>query len=70
MTHHAHHDSAKQHGHGREESKKIGIHKDWRLWIGVLLMLGAILVYVFTQDDSEVPAANPQPVPAAGAAMK
>jgi hypothetical protein len=30
-------------------------HKDWRFWIGVVLMFAAIYVYVMTIDLSTVP---------------
>jgi hypothetical protein len=29
-----------------------GLHKDWRLWVTVGLMLAAVLIYVLTLDDS------------------
>lgn len=28
------------------------LHKDWRVWAGVLLMLAAIAIYVLSLDDS------------------
>lgn len=45
-----------------------GLHKDWRLWVAVILMLVAIMTYVLTLDDSIVPqvtpaAATPAPQP-------
>jgi hypothetical protein len=66
---HEHHEHAPQHGH-RHEGSKIAIHKDWRLWIGVLLMLGAMLVYVLTLDESVRPSPNPPKPPTAGAKAK
>ncbi|HEX7228746.1 MAG TPA: hypothetical protein VF452_00020 [Candidatus Binatia bacterium] len=30
-------------------------HQDWRVWVALLLMLGAILTYVLTLDDSIIP---------------
>jgi len=30
-------------------------HKDWRVWVGFLLMLAAIVAYVLTLDDSIIP---------------
>jgi hypothetical protein len=30
-------------------------HKDWRVWVVVLLMLAAIVGYVLTLDDSILP---------------
>ncbi|MBI4965741.1 MAG: hypothetical protein HY913_20860 [Desulfomonile tiedjei] len=32
------------------------LHKDWRLWLVVGLMLAAMFTYVITLDDSIVPA--------------
>jgi hypothetical protein len=46
------------------------LHKDWRLWIAVALMLVAILTYVFTLDDSVIPVVTtdkPLPTPTAPA---
>ena len=31
------------------------LHKDWRVWLGVVLMLGAMAMYVLSLDDSVVP---------------
>jgi len=30
-------------------------HKDWRVWVALLLMLAAILSYVLSLDDSIIP---------------
>jgi hypothetical protein len=62
---HAHHGSAKGHEHGRSHAKRLPPHKDWRIWIGVLLMLGAILVYVFSLDESLGPEEDSPRIPAA-----
>jgi hypothetical protein len=44
------------------------IHKDWRLWTAVMLMLALILVYVFTVDLSLRPRKSAiPPTPAANA---
>lgn len=39
--------------HGRQ------LHKDWRTWAAVALMLVAILIYVLTLDDSVAPIGQP-----------
>ena len=40
-------------------------HKDWRVWVAVLLMLAMIFVYVFTDSLSLRPGQRPtQPTPA------
>jgi hypothetical protein len=31
------------------------LHKDWRVWVGVGLMLAAMATYVLTLDDSVLP---------------
>lgn len=47
--------SEKHHHKGREESRGKGLHKDWRVWVALLLMLAAIITYVLTLDDSIIP---------------
>lgn len=42
-----HHD-----GHSRSEHPRRKLHKDWRMWVAVALMLAAIMIYVLTLDDS------------------
>ena len=49
------HDGSK-HGHAENRVAIVRkLHKDWRLWVGVLLMLAAMLAYVSTLDDSTIP---------------
>jgi hypothetical protein len=59
------------HSHSEHHSKRRGPHKDWRLWVVVVLALAAMLMYVFSDDEALQPGettpgevANP-PVPAA-----
>jgi hypothetical protein len=35
-------------------------HHDWRFWIGMLLMMTAITVYLVSDDLSLVPGSHPQ----------
>ena len=43
-----------------------GVHKDWRLWVVVSLMLLAMLTYVMTMDEAVRPGGKVQEaVPAA-----
>ncbi len=35
-------------------------HRDWRLWVGLIFMLVAIGIYVFTVDLSLAPGRQPQ----------
>ncbi len=51
MTHHH-----PQSGHEHQHVPKQGIHRDWRLWVAVLLMLGAMLAYVTSDDEAFQPA--------------
>jgi hypothetical protein len=58
MTQHNHNHSG-SHRHVREdnaESNSKKLHKDWRLWLAVIIMLAAAIIYVLTLDDSIVPA--------------
>jgi hypothetical protein len=50
------------HGHGRDKTPHAhptelwrGLHKDWRTWAVIGLMLAAIGTYVLTLDDSIQP---------------
>jgi hypothetical protein len=42
-----------QHHYGQSASGKPRrkLHKDWRMWVAVILMLAAIMIYVLTLDD-------------------
>ncbi len=59
---HHHH----QHGHHNPPPRK-SLHKDWRVWTAVLLMLAAIAIYVLSGDEMFGLRAKPQQPPAAGA---
>lgn len=34
---------------------KNGFHRDWRVWVGVFLMLAAILYYIMSEDFALAP---------------
>jgi hypothetical protein len=55
QSEHTHH-----HDEARRPSKK-GIHRDWRLWVAVVLMLAAIGAYLATMDESLQPASDVGP---------
>jgi hypothetical protein len=58
MTQHSH-EHSERHRHTRSAEDESGtkkFHKDWRVWLAVVIMLAAIIVYVLTLDDSIVPA--------------
>ncbi len=72
MTHHNHeHSGSGEHGHGHHGPHgRVPVHKDWRLWVGVVLMLAAMLVYILTQDESLVPRGRPTSAPASAPAAR
>ena len=67
------HDKPGHHHHDYSHSPKGSqhpywkrAHRDWRLWIGVGLMLAAMVAYVMTQDEALPPGGKVKPaVPAA-----
>ena len=60
MTQHNHkHSGSEKHNHEHKEKTGIrNLHKDWRTWVVVGLMLAAISMYVLTLDDSVIPGAK------------
>jgi ABC-type nickel/cobalt efflux system permease component RcnA len=51
--HHHHHADSQKHTHRKHhEPYWRRLHKDWRLWVAIGLMLAAILIYVLTLDDA------------------
>lgn len=66
----------KRRGHHRDHQADRGdsqapawwkrLHRDWRVWAAVALMLLAMVVYVLTMDEAVEPGKGvQQPVPAA-----
>ena len=48
--------SMNQHHHQhKHHSPKKGLHKDWRMWTAVALMLAAMVAYVLSMDESIQP---------------
>jgi hypothetical protein len=67
---HTHHHTHKQgdEKHWINKFLQPGLHKDWRTWVVIALMLAAIGIYVATLDDSVQSGNVPQQgVPAAAA---
>jgi hypothetical protein len=58
---HAHHAN---HGQQHKDADRTALHKDWRTWTVVILMLIAMAIYVLTMDESAVPGGQPQPAAA------
>jgi hypothetical protein len=49
---------SKDHGHHHQKlhgSTKRGLHKDWRAWLVVLLMIGTIIAYLASMDERNSP---------------
>ncbi len=68
MTHHEH--DPQHHGRQHEHHhthKRRGIHRDWRVWLAVAIMLGAMFMYVMSMDESLAPGGGGQVMPAAEA---
>ena len=62
--HHRDHHANPPEGENRAAWRRV--HKDWRLWVIVGLMLLGILTYVMTMDEAVQPGGKVQkPVPAA-----
>jgi len=40
------------HRHPETGQPRKKLHKDWRMWVAVALMLAAIMIYVLSLDDS------------------
>jgi hypothetical protein len=72
MTHHEHeqHHQEHHHGHHHPTHKRRGIHKDWRAWVVVGLMLAAMAAYVLSDNERLGLGGGPpgQEMPAAPAA--
>ena len=56
-----------EHPHHKHHDRKYpGMHKDWRTWLVVGLMLAAMLMYVLSNDEADQPGGEMAPaVPAA-----
>lgn len=53
----AHHPNHPQH---HQQPKRKELHKDWRSWTVVILMLAAMAFYILTLDESLGPEGKPQ----------
>jgi hypothetical protein len=64
VAQHPHHDH--KHSNPAQHSKNRGLHKDWRAWLVVLIMLAAMVIYVMSDNESLRPSGAPEaPMPAA-----
>jgi len=67
---HGHHSHGGDKGHHHQKlhgSIKRGLHKDWRAWLVVLLMVGLMFAYLASLDEANSPVKNGQPQIAAPA---
>jgi hypothetical protein len=46
------------HGDNRKKSTGHKLHRDWRLWVAVVLMLLGMVIYLLTLDERVVPAGS------------
>jgi hypothetical protein len=56
MSHHHDHKGLEEHMHGdppRRQSRQL--HRDWRIWVAVILMLVCMAIYLLTMDEAIVP---------------
>jgi hypothetical protein len=65
--HQEHHHEKHPHGHEHHPApfwKRL--HRDWRCWVALVLMLAAMSAYVLSDDESILPGGQfQQPMPAA-----
>jgi hypothetical protein len=57
MNEERHHHS----GHHHDDKPRRQYHKDWRVWIAVVVLLAALGTYVLTNGEVLRPAPAPQP---------
>ncbi|HVT29037.1 MAG TPA: hypothetical protein VHE81_13565 [Lacipirellulaceae bacterium] len=63
MSHEHTHSEHEHHGH--QPTRKRPIHHKWWFWAAIVLMLGAMVIYVMSQDEALGPATSGQQIPAA-----
>jgi hypothetical protein len=59
MSHQHDHAGSHHSGHDRQSPKGGGLHKDWRAWTVVILMLLGMAAYVLSGDEQENPNGPP-----------
>ena len=52
MSHH-NHNTVSSDGNTKKSGRKL--HKDWRIWLMVILMLVSMVIYVLSLDESIMP---------------
>jgi hypothetical protein len=61
MNHPHHHDHS---GHHHQDKPPRQFHKDWRVWVVVVVILAAMAIYVLTNGEVIRRASPPQSAPA------
>ncbi len=56
-------DKHSKHGKPHKVDSRKGFHKDWKTWFVLILMLGAMLIYVASFDESFRPGGDGPGVP-------
>lgn len=51
------------HSHDHAHTQKRGLHRDWRVWVIVGLMLAAMFAYVMSDDESLQPSGGQPKAP-------
>jgi hypothetical protein len=59
-----HHHQHKEHGHSHASTRKP-LHRDWRAWTVVVIMLAAVAMYVLSGDEIFGFRSKAQPAPPA-----
>jgi ABC-type nickel/cobalt efflux system permease component RcnA len=72
MSHEHEHAGHRQAGHehahhAHEPQKSRGLHKDWRAWAVVGLMILGMVAYVMSLDEADAPGGGGQAMPEAPA---
>jgi hypothetical protein len=67
MNHPHHHDHS---GHHHEDKPRRQFHKDWRVWVAVVVILAAMATYVLTNGEVLRPVPPPQESVPAGSPNK
>lgn len=62
MAHHPNHPQhhQQQHQQQHQQPSRWTLHKDWRAWTALILMLGAMVIYVMSLDEAVGPEGQPQ----------
>jgi hypothetical protein len=68
MSHQHEHAGSHHSGHEHQAPKGGGLHKDWRAWTVVILMLLGMAAYILSGDEQENPNAPAGEEPAVPAA--